>query len=133
MSESQTIQMQEEANKLMSEIESQKLDSNGVASFIYCLFIIVAISMIFESFVRNYKESKRQKRKSEEPTEEFTKKLWITYGIHLVVLILTYLICTYLVGLTTPYTIFLLSISIYIVEIAPKFTLHLDFVKKEEK
>ncbi len=133
MSESQAIQMQEEANKIMSEIESQKLDSNGVASFIYSFFIIIAISMIFEGFVRSYKESKWKKKKNEEPTEEFTKKLWIVYGIHLIALILMYVICTYLVGITTPYVIFLLCVSIYIVEIAPKFTLHFNFDKKEEK
>lgn len=133
MSEIQAIQMQQETNKIISDIESQKLDSSGTAVFIYALFAIVAISMVFENFVRNYRKLKHDKKKEGEPVTEYRKKLLITYGIHIVVIILFYIICRFLLKLTTPYIGFLIAITVYIVEISPLFAVYIRFKKEEDK
>ena len=132
MSEEQAAQMQEEANKIIESIESQKLDQSHSISFVYSLFIIVGISMIFENFVRSYKEEKRKKKELGEPLGDIRKKLLIVYGIHILVISLMWLICGLLLKITSPYIWFLTIVTVYIVEIGPMFTLHLK-MKKEEK
>ncbi len=132
MSQEQAIQLQEEANKIVQEIESQKLDDNGVQVFIWALFAIVAISMIFESFVKGYKEIIYDKKKAKESRKEPRKKLLITYGIHILFLVISWVICTFALKLTTPYVFFLLLVSFFMVEIAPLFTIHIR-LKKEVK
>ncbi len=67
MSEQQAIQMQEEANRIVESIESQRLDKPHSISFVYALFVVVGISMVFENFVRGYKEQKRKKKEAGEP------------------------------------------------------------------
>ena len=133
MSEIQTIQMQQETNKIISDIESQKLDSSGTAAFIYALFAIVAISMAFENFVRNYRKQKHDKKKAGEPIGEYRKKLLIAYGIHIVVVLLFWVICKFALKLTTPYIGFLIALTVYIVEISPLFAIYIKFKKEEEK
>ena len=132
-SEEKLIEMQEETNKLVESIESQKLDENAVQSFIYTLFIIVAISMIFEYFVKKYREEKRKKKKAGEPLKETRGKLLIIYGVHILTLLLTWIICEDVLKFTNIYTVVLIAIPVYIVEIAPLFVWHLNLNKKEEK
>lgn len=131
MSEQQAIMMQEETNRIVQDIESQKLDNDGTMAFIYALFVIVAISMVFESFVRSYRRQKHDKKKAGEPVKECRKKLLITYLIHIVVVLLFGVICNFLLKLTPPFTGFLIAVSIYIVEIAPLFAIYINFKKEE--
>lgn len=129
-SEEQLIEMQEETNRIVESIESQKLKGNEASSFVYALFVIVAISMIFEYFVKKYREEKRNKKKAGESLREVRGKLLITYGIHLFTLLITWIVCYNVLGIPNVYTGFLVAIAVYIVEIAPLFTLHLDLIKK---
>ena len=132
MSETQAIQMQEETNRIVQEIESQKLDNDAAASFIYALFAVVAISMVIESFVKNYKDKIYEKKRAGQKYSAERKKLWITYLIHIPVLLLIWCICSFLLNISSPYVGFLIIVSIFMVEIAPLFTIHLNF-KKEIK
>lgn len=131
--QSQLIQMQEEANRIVESIESQKLDANSATAFIYTLFIIVGISMIFENFVRSYREQKREKKNKEEPIKELRIKLLITYVIHLAFIIVLWLVCQNLIKLTSPYIWFLTAVTLYMVEIGPLFTIHFKKRTKAEK
>lgn len=124
MSEQQAIQMQEEASKMIESIESQKLDQAHTISFVYALFVIVGISMVFENFVRSYREEKRKKKEAGEQVGEVRKKLLITYGIHILLIALMWLICSLLLNITSPYIWFLTAVTVYIVEIGPLFTIH---------
>ena len=131
MAENQLMQIQEETNRIVQSIESQKIDGQTANSFVYALLAIVAISMIFELFVRNYKREIYEKKDIKEPTKQIRIKLWITYGIHLTILTIFCMICRYLFNITNIYVWFLVVVSIYIVEIAPLFTIH--FRKKRDK
>lgn len=131
-SEKQLIQMQEETNRIIESIESQKLDPKTTNSFIYAMLAIVAISMIFEFFVRGYKDEIRNKKEQKESTKKIRIKLWITYGIHVLFTIIACLICRYALNITGIYVWFLAIVTIYIVEIAPLFTIHFRKKKKEE-
>ena len=53
------------------------------------------------------------------------KKLFITYIVHVVAIILFWIISRYLLKLTSPYIWLLIIITVYIVEVAPIFTIHL--------
>lgn len=129
--ESELIQMQEETNKIIESIEAQKLDEGAINAFIYAIFIVVAISMILEIFVRSYKEQIRNKKDANEPVKNIRIKLLIIYGIHIAALIILWLVCTYALKFTGIYTWFLIAITVYIVEIAPLFTIR--FKKKKDK
>ena len=131
-SEAQLLEMQEETNKIVESLESQKLEGSVAASFIYALFVIVAISMIFEYFVKKYRKEKRDKKKAGEPLREIRGKLLITYGVHIFVLLITWIICSDVLQITDVYSGFLIVVAVYIVEIAPLFTIHLNLNEKEE-
>ena len=128
----QMLEMKEEANKIKDTLETQKLDHDGINTFAYALFIIVAISMVFEFFVKSYREEKRNRKLAGKPNNDIKGKLLITYGVHVIVTVIIWLICENLLKLTGVYTGFLIAITIYIVEIAPLFTIHLNLKKKEE-
>ena len=132
-SQNELIQMQEETNRIVESIESQRLDAQSTASFIYALFAVVAISMIFENFVRGYREEKRNKKQAGESVKDIRVKLLATYGIHIVVIIILWAVCKFLLNLTIPYIGFLIAITVYIVEIGPLFAIHLKFKKDKEK
>lgn len=128
--QNELIQMQEETNRIIESIESQRLDTNATGTFIYCLFIIVAVSMIFEYFVRAFKEDIRNKKQEGKSPNDIRVKLLITYGIHIASIIILWIVSLNLLNFTSIYTWFLVIITVYIVEIAPLFTIHLK--KKEE-
>ncbi len=132
-SENELLQMQEETNRIVSEIQSQKLDEAGATRFIYALFILCGISMIFESFVRSYRAKKKEKKRAGEKTGDLTKKLLIVYGVHLLFVVLFCLICAYILGITGPYLWTLCLITVFMVEISPLFALNLKLNKKEKE
>ena len=132
-SEAQAIQMQEETNRIIQEIESQKLSNDVANTFIYALFVIVAISMIFEEVVKSFKQKIHEKKKQGEKDTTSKKRLWITYLIHIPVLVLIWVICKYALGFTDPYVGFLIFVSIFMVEIAPLFTIYINFKKEVKK
>ena len=127
--QNEIIQMQEE---IIESIQSQKLDGPGAERFIYSLFIVCGISMIFENFIKSYRAKKKEKKRAGESTKELTKKIFIVYLIHLLFIALTCLICAYLVKITGPYIWTLCLISVSMVEIAPLFTIDLNFKRKKE-
>ena len=132
VTENQIIQMQEETNRIIESIESQKMDSNTANLFIYVLLITVAISMIFEYFVREYRKKKKEKKQNGESTNEIVTKLFITYSIHIITLVILWLICLYLMKFTILYVCCLIAISIYIVGISPLFTFYFKSKKNEK-
>lgn len=129
--ENELIQMQEETNRIIESIESQKLEGSAINSFIYAIFIVVGISMIFEFFVRGYREEIRKKKEEGESAKEIRIKLLITYGIHILAVVIMWLICAFALKLTGIYIWFLGAITVYIVEISPLFTIHFRKKKKE--
>lgn len=131
-SENQLLQMQEEANEIIGEIESQKLEESAVNTFVYLIFIVVAVSMVFEFFVRGYKNEIKRRKENEESTKEVRIKLLITYCIHIVAIAILWLINNYLLNITGIYGWFLIAITIYIVEIAPLFAIDIKKKNKEE-
>lgn len=131
-SENELLQMQEEANEIIEEIESQKLEESAVNTFVYLIFIVVAVSMLFEFFVRGYREELKRIKENGEPTKEIRIKLLIIYCIHIVAIVILWLINNYLLNITGIYAWFLIAITLYIVEIAPLFTIRIKKRKKEE-
>lgn len=131
-SENELLKLQEETNQIMQSIQEQKLDESGINAFIYAIFIVVAISMIFEFFVRGYREEVRRRKQEEIPAKEIRIKLLIVYIIHLFVIGALWLICNYALKFTGIYIWFLIAITVYIVEISPLFTIHFRKRKKEE-
>ena len=132
MTEAQAIQMQEETNRIVNEIESQKLDNQEISTFIYAFFIVVAISMVFEGFVKSYRESIHDKKKENKTVSTERKKLLIIYFAHILLTIIMWAICKFAIGLPTPYLGFLIGVTVYMVEIAPLFTVYIK-LKKEVK
>lgn len=126
-------QMQEEANKILTSIESQVLDEKGNTVFVYTLFILIGISMVFEYFVRTYKEQIRTRKDNNEEYKDIRKKLWIVYGTHIVFTIIFSLIVKFVIHLTDIYVYFLILGTIYVVEIAPLFTIHFKFLDRGGK
>ena len=126
-------QMQEEANRILTSIESQVLDEKGNTTFVYTLFILIGISIIFEYFVRTYKEQIRTRKDNNEEYKSIRKKLWIVYGIHIIFTVIFSLIAKYAVHLTDIYVYFLALGTVYVVEIAPLFTLHFKFLDRKGK
>ncbi len=129
--ENEIIYMQEEVNKLIENIESQRLDQNTINSFIYSMFVIIAISMIFENFVRSYREKIRIAKKEKLPIKEAYIKLLITYAVHIAITVILSIICYYALNITKIYIWFLVLVTICIVEISPLFTI--NFLKKNKK
>lgn len=123
------IQMQEQTNKILNDIKSQTMDSNGNIKFVYALFIVVGISMIFEYFVKEYRYEIRENK----DCKKTKKKLWITYGIHAIFMIILTLVLKFIVKLTDVYVIFLVIATFYVVEFAPLFSFTFRKKKKEEK
>ena len=130
---SEAEQMQEEANEMLTSIESQVLDEEGNTAFIYALFILIGISMIFEYFVRNYREEIRTRKDNNKEYKNIRKKLWIVYGIHIIFAIIFAFVVKFIVHLTDIYVYFLLLGTVYVVEIAPLFTFHFKFLDRGGK
>lgn len=130
--EADIIRMQEETNRIIESIESQKLSEEANNAFIYAIFIVVAVSMIFENFVRKYKDDIKNKKENEESAKDIRIKLMITYLIHMLLIAILWVICTYVLKITGIYIWFLIIITVYVVEISPLFTIKLKKKKKEE-
>lgn len=133
VSENELVQMQEETNRILESIEEQRLDEEGTSAFVYTFFITVAIAMVFEVFVRSYRKELCDKKEAEGDTKDIRKKLLITYVIHLLTIGITLLICTYVLKFTQMYTWFLILITVYIVEIAPLFSIRFKKKKRRNK
>lgn len=112
-------QLQQETNEIMNIIEEQKSNPEAINSLIIGLFVIIIISMIFESIVKGFKYAIKEKNQKDENTTELRKKLWITYGIHIVVILIIFFICKYAVKIIDLYNFFFILVSICMVEIGP--------------
>ena len=112
-------QFQQEANRIMSTINEQKNNPESVNILIVGLFITVIISMIFESFVRGFKYKIKEKRQQDEDVTPLRKRLWITYGVHGIVILIIFFISKYVIKIIDLYNIFFIIVSVCMVEIAP--------------
>ena len=126
-------QMQAQANEILSSIEAQTMDNEANARFVYALFIVVGISMVFEYFVRGYKAEIREKKEKGESCVTTRKKLWITYGIHAIFMLILAIVLKFIVALTDVYVIFLVIATFYVVEFAPLFSFSFWKKKKGDK
>ena len=113
--ENEIIYMQEEGNKLIENIESQRLDQNTINSFIQSMFVIIAISMIFENFVRSYREKIRIAKKEKLAIKEAYIKLLITQAVHIAITVILSRICYCGLNITKIYISFLVLVTICIV------------------
>ena len=112
-------QLKQETNEIISILEEQKNNPQAMNSLIMGLFIVVIISMIFEGIVKNFKYAIKEKNKNDEDTAELKKKLWITYGIHIVSILILFVVCKYAVKMLDLYNMFFILISVCMVEIGP--------------
>ena len=112
-------QLKQETNEIISILEEQKNNPHVINSLIMGLFGVVIISMIFEGIVKNFKYEIKEKNKNNENTTELKKKLWITYGIHIVSILILFVVCKYIVKILDLYNIFFILISVCMVEIGP--------------
>ena len=126
-------QYRQEANKILSVIEEQKKDTNMTNNLILSLFITVVISMVFENFVKIFKYDIKEKNENEEETKDIRKKLWITYGIHFLVLVIMLVIFKYIVKFNDMYVYLLLIISICNVEIGPFLQIRMGRKNKDKE
>ena len=112
-------QMKQEANEIISIIEEQANNPEAINSLIVGLFVVVVISMLFENIVKGLKYEIKEKNQNDNDTTELRKKLWIVYGIHIIVMLIIFLVCKYVVKMINLYNIFFLIISVSMVEIGP--------------
>ena len=75
--------------------------------------------MIFENIVKTFKYTIKEKNQKEEETKELKKKLWITYGIHGIILLIFFLVCKFALKVIDLYNLFFVLISVCMVEIGP--------------
>lgn len=126
-------QYKQEANRIISKLEEQKNDTQMTNNFIISLLVTIIISMIFENIVKIFKYDIKEKNKNEDDSSEVRKKLWITYGIHFLVLLIMYLIYKYALKMTGLYIAVLIIISICNVEIGPLLQIRIGRNKKEKE
>ena len=112
-------QLQQETNEIMGILEEQKNNQQATNSLIIELFTVVIISMIFENIVKTFKYTIKEKNQKEEETKELKKKLWITYGIHGIILLIFFLVCKFALKVIDLYNLFFVLISVCMVEIGP--------------
>lgn len=112
-------QLQQETNEIMGILEEQKNNQQATNSLIIELFTAVIISMIFENIVKTFKYTIKEKNQKEEETKELKKKLWITYGIHGIILLIFFLVCKFALKVIDLYNLFFVLISVCMVEIGP--------------
>ncbi len=117
--------MEEETRQIVENIQSQKLDEKGLNVFIYAIFIVIIISMIFESLVKSNREKLREVKDNKEIANPIKKKLLIIYSAHLATIAVLWFIYSIFAKLPGIYIWFLIVVTVYIVDIAPLFTWHL--------
>ena len=130
--EEQRVEIESKMNEITESMQGGESNSNA---YIYMVISTVAISMVFEYFVKKYKFQIREKKfNGEKPTKQ-RKQLYAILGIHIVVMIILLIICKFALKLNDIFTGFIIFITIYIVWIGTTKILfrNSEFKKKEER
>lgn len=125
-------QLQQETNEIINMLEEQKSNPQAINSLIVGLFVVVIISMIFENIVRGFKYAIKEKNQNDENTTELRKKLWITYGVHIVIILILFLICKYIVKMLDLYNMFFILVSVCMVEVGPFLQIRMKKKKRRD-
>ena len=108
------------------EYESANISENAI----YAFLIVVAISMIFEHFVKEVKEEIRKKKDDGEDVKEARKRMYKILGIHAGVLLLGFIIFAFILKFSSMERWFLVGTSIYVVWIS---TIRIRFFKRKKQ